>query len=1168
MKWREKEEALGRVIHRENRLFSVFVVLIMVLVSFTTMIIFIPSTVKAGGEEPPYTTKTVWLVMDSGDKAAYLRERYPNTNYGNGNELCVDPQFVPLLREWRDRFVLYFDLSSLYLEDLPDSSYITNAELNLWYDSWAGNNPVGRYHACWELDCNWNEGTGGGSTTDASWNHDIGTSYWNSDPVSGYGGCYRDLNGDEVINFGGDGVDDVQLESINDWYDWDVTASVRRFVFDSGNYPNYGWLIDDKSEGTVAGYAAGYCSDDHDETEHTPRLKIVYRVPAVPTGQTNQPTGVEETFLTTWGQVTDDGDGTPCQYRFFYSYEGQHGPTSGYTSWTGSKTTGQTFSVGLTLVIAGTHGYYYAQVRHRTDTANVSTGSTVHFLTKPNTFTSGLGAIAISETRIDLSWGNGNGAVGAYVEYTTIDPSMQVWSPGNPFDDMYPVPPTGYCSGTGYIHTPVNPATTYWYKAWAYASDDGYTSNAIGGAFPYGDSPSAAQATTPGGSSPKPTYSSTNILLPDTNNFYPTYPNSIDVTIRDEDGWYDIRFVDVKIGPNLEIPAKNESYVIFRYDRDNPEFIVLEGTMPENWHLNTEGCVSGPGGFETDLRLLFAFEYITWEVPEPTDIDIVLYCEDNEENSKYNNFFNSFDIVNTVVPASIDSDDPTDRVNRGASVTVDFQVTFSEDPGAGEYRAGPTPVPGSEFNSISVYNAGDEAMGGDDTIDSSGQGSVSFDVPGEFGDNFYNLYLDMAHPAAPTGEYSYPTYERLNIITDEIVIGSLVNDSGDGRVNVGEEVTFSVSDVKLAYDNHPLDQGGSDTIQLTIGDAASWVTDHWEVTYDGLGGMGAATDIQISSASENTHGITAVQSGYTTHDVIWDQLVESISVDTINTGEQATINVGFTYDYDDTPATSYQYTLIRDIGGSTERTYTDYTNATINFKPDVAGWYNFSFTSAEGLDYGITHRASPIITELKVKHDVIVVRNANNKGVNYITWGAKDTITASKLAERLGLSGFVVDEPDDTIQIFDNTLGTWSTSVYVVGDGGTLVTINRGDHLRIKSHLDGTHSYSFSPDNSTTTDPITETMAFSTEGQGYGYITWTKAPISPSDFVTTLATNNDGLESNSNIELNVYNPTTGTWANFNAKWQAFATLTIINTYDVICFRAPGYTIDYDSTWFT
>ncbi|MFC1964444.1 hypothetical protein ACFLWG_00335 [Chloroflexota bacterium] len=174
---------------------------------------------------------------------------------------------------------------------------------------------------------------------------------------------------------------------------------------------------------------------------------------------------VEETTATLHGTITDD-NGEACQYRFEYgTVSGRSYPYS--TGWTGSKTTGQSFSVNISSLSKGTKYYFRAQAQNSGGTGS---GSELSFLTKPDVPTA-FSASAVSGSQIDLSWTQGVGANRTMLRRkegsfpTSRNDGTQVY-----FD-----------TGTSISNTGLSPTTTYYYRVWSEVTgsqqwSDGYAS--------------------------------------------------------------------------------------------------------------------------------------------------------------------------------------------------------------------------------------------------------------------------------------------------------------------------------------------------------------------------------------------------------------------------------------------------------------------------------------------------------------------------------------------------------------------------------------------------------------------------------------------------------------------------------------------------------------------
>jgi hypothetical protein len=195
------------------------------------------------------------------------------------------------------------------------------------------------------------------------------------------------------------------------------------------------------------------------DTAITPVLSSVSisytRVITSPSAATNLADPVGGTTATLNGTVTNDG-GEACQYRFIYGMSS--GNYTMNTGWTGSVTTGQTFSAGLTGLIKGTKYFYAAQVKN---SVNTGTGIDVELLTRPDPPPSGsFTAGAVSATEIHLEWVKGEGAQRTMVRRST---------------DTFPVDRDHgglvyFDTGTSCTDAGLTPGTTYYYRAWSQVS--------------------------------------------------------------------------------------------------------------------------------------------------------------------------------------------------------------------------------------------------------------------------------------------------------------------------------------------------------------------------------------------------------------------------------------------------------------------------------------------------------------------------------------------------------------------------------------------------------------------------------------------------------------------------------------------------------------------------
>ena len=173
-------------------------------------------------------------------------------------------------------------------------------------------------------------------------------------------------------------------------------------------------------------------------------------VPVSPTVTTNAATAEQETTATLNGVLNNDG-GEACQYSFEWGTA--PGVYTANISWTGSITTGQTFSTNLIGLTKGQPYYYRAKV---INSAGVVNGGEIHFLTKPDGPVV-LNAAANGVSQIDLTWTKGAGADRTMVR-------GKLGSYPTSYTDGYQV---YFNTGTSASDTGLSANTTYFYRAWS-----------------------------------------------------------------------------------------------------------------------------------------------------------------------------------------------------------------------------------------------------------------------------------------------------------------------------------------------------------------------------------------------------------------------------------------------------------------------------------------------------------------------------------------------------------------------------------------------------------------------------------------------------------------------------------------------------------------------------
>jgi hypothetical protein len=252
-----------------------------------------------------------------------------------------------------------------------------------------------------------------------TWTH--GTGY-NQSVVRGTIGSYpaTPQSGVDVYNSTGNSVVRNGLTGGDDWYYrvWEYTVWGSEFQFSDLNSSNH---------------------------------LLVLTTPSV---SGNLASLVEETTAQLNGNLVDTG-GESCTVRF------QYGLTTGY----GTNTTNQIVGVGVFIqaIASLTQGTLYHYRAYANNSLFSSVSGDVTFLTKPND-PSGLNAVAISSTRIDLTWSKGTGADYTRIQRDTAGYPATISSGVNVYNG----------TGSSYSNIGLTEGQIYYYRAWSFASDVGW----------------------------------------------------------------------------------------------------------------------------------------------------------------------------------------------------------------------------------------------------------------------------------------------------------------------------------------------------------------------------------------------------------------------------------------------------------------------------------------------------------------------------------------------------------------------------------------------------------------------------------------------------------------------------------------------------------------------
>jgi hypothetical protein len=222
------------------------------------------------------------------------------------------------------------------------------------------------------------------------------------------------------------------------------------------------------SSSTTYGFRVKYRNAETVETSYTSENQTSTNAPIAPTVYTNASSQLNETNATLNGWLQDNGDGDTICYFLLNDTNDFGSPIFNLSK--GIIADGAEFennTAGETTLTQGKLYYFKAQANNSGGWVD---GSVEIFLTKPENI-SAFTATLYGTTQINLTWTDETGGDGAYIEYAKNSPPSP-WNEG----DGTPVDADGNVTSP-FAHASLDPGTTYYYKAWAYATDGTWTSS-------------------------------------------------------------------------------------------------------------------------------------------------------------------------------------------------------------------------------------------------------------------------------------------------------------------------------------------------------------------------------------------------------------------------------------------------------------------------------------------------------------------------------------------------------------------------------------------------------------------------------------------------------------------------------------------------------------------
>jgi len=198
---------------------------------------------------------------------AYVAEWDPTNNYGHVDDLHV-------LSQIDHHYNSYIKID---LTPIPQKTVIQYAILKL-YVSGIDDNPVGRNINCHRVDENWLEDT-------ITWDNAPDYNYYYSD------------------------TDQVPLNPLGKWMEWDVSADVQFIV--NGDKQNYGWALVDPEMQSPPGAGVWFYAKEVNVEAKRPKLEINAH-PEEPVIQGSMK--IQKGMPLTLKLDTSDYDGNPIRY--------------------------------------------------------------------------------------------------------------------------------------------------------------------------------------------------------------------------------------------------------------------------------------------------------------------------------------------------------------------------------------------------------------------------------------------------------------------------------------------------------------------------------------------------------------------------------------------------------------------------------------------------------------------------------------------------------------------------------------------------------------------------------------------------------------------------------------------------------------------------------------
>ncbi|MCW4039958.1 MAG: hypothetical protein NWE83_04290 [Candidatus Bathyarchaeota archaeon] len=247
---------------------------------------------------------------------------------------------------------------------------------------------------------------------------------------------------------------------------------------------------------------------------------------------------------------------------------------------------------------------------------------------------------------------------------------------------------------------------------------------------------------------------------------------------------------------------------------------------------------------------------LDWDINDAS-IDLYAWVNDTENaNATWYQIHSNYATIESDVNV-LDFALSDDRGNIGGTLYSSGTITYQDSP---------ITVPTGQVSAVVIYNSTNHNVGSG--TPTAGFFNISITAGDIVGEETYNTYLDMV---SDDGDYEDSTTDTF--IADQIVV--YYEELNATQMDAGEPVEYRVRAL-LDYDDSLL--GSGDVVEANAGTMTWDVTNAWfEVAHTEL--TTTNYTFQVTSARDNTYGITAIEAEQPHPTGMWVGEIDSLTLD-------------------------------------------------------------------------------------------------------------------------------------------------------------------------------------------------------------------------------------------------------------------------------------------------